>query len=390
MATEPRARTEPPGSAEPAETAERGAPPERAEVVVIGGGVIGLSIAAELAGAGVETVLLERDTPGSGASKATADVLRAYFAGNPVSSAMAVRSLAAYREWDGLPMRPTGYLVLFTDAEQVSEWERQRPAQHDAGVDVELIDAAEARRRNPLIAPNLPLTAAAWSPQAYVSDTAAIVAGFVRAARRAGAGVHSGCRVTDVDTVTGRVGIAGGRSVTAGTVVCAAGAWSAPIARMAGVDLPLAEPVVQELLTAGPLPDAPDIPITLHAASGLLVRRRGEGLLVGMGYPGPDRDDWRDRVRRQLALTYPHLTGAEIGTAFTGVRDASPDRTAFIGRAPGDTPFLYAAGFSGHGLCVAPAAGQIVRDLYLGRDPGIPVAKLDVSRHRTGRRDDDD
>ncbi|MEV4255626.1 FAD-binding oxidoreductase, partial [Spirillospora sp. NPDC049652] len=251
------------------------------------------------------------------------------------------------------------------------------------GVDVELVDPAEARRRNPLISPDLPVVAAAWSPQAYVSDTAAIVAGFARAARQAGAGVFSGCRVTGVDTVTGRVDIEGGRAVTAGTVVCAAGAWSAPIARMAGVDLPLPEPVMQELLTAGPLPGATDIPITLHAASGLLVRRRGEGLLVGMGYPGPDQADWRARVARQLALTYPVLAGARLETAFTGVRDASPDRTAFIGRAPGDTPFLYAAGFSGHGLCVAPAAGQIVRDLYLGRDPGIPVAKLNVSR-RTG------
>ncbi|MEV4253094.1 FAD-dependent oxidoreductase, partial [Spirillospora sp. NPDC049652] len=107
--------------------------PDETEVVVVGGGVIGLSIAAALAGAGVETVLLERDVPGSGASRATADVLRAYFAGNPVSSAMAVRSLAAYREWDGLPLRPAGYLVLFTDAGQIADWERQRPAQHDAG-----------------------------------------------------------------------------------------------------------------------------------------------------------------------------------------------------------------------------------------------------------------
>ncbi|MQY08162.1 NAD(P)/FAD-dependent oxidoreductase [Actinomadura macrotermitis] len=355
--------------------------PARAEAVVVGGGVIGLSIAGRLADAGVDTVLLERDVPGSGASRATADVLRAYFAGDPVGSAMAVRSLAAYRRWDDLPLREVGYLVLFTDPEQIARWREEEPAQRAAGVAVELIGAAEARERNPLIAADLPLLGAAWSPQAYVSDTAAIVAGFVREARRAGALLCSGCPVTAVDAGAGRVEIEDGRTITAGTIVCAAGAWSAPLARMAGVELPLGEPVTQELLAAGPLPGAPEIPITLHAASGLLVRRRGEGLLVGMGYPGPDRAGWRARVGEQLAVTYPDLAGAGLSTAFTGVRDVSPDRTAFIGTAPG---FVYAAGFSGRGLCLAPAAGQIVRDLVLGEDPGVEMAGFAASPQRVG------
>ncbi len=356
--------------------------------MVIGGGVIGLSIAFHLAEAGVDTVLLERATLGSGASRATADVVRAYFAGNPVSSAMAVRSLKAYhafpeRPGAELPLHRVGYLVLFTEQEQVAAFEADLPAQLAAGVRVELIDAREARRLNPLVGGDLPLLAAAWSPQAYVSDTAAIVGGYAEAARRAGVRLRTGCPVTAVDAGGGRVETADG-VITADAVVCAAGAWSAPLARSAGVDLPLTEPVVQELLVTDPLPPMPGIPVTLHAASGLLVRMRGDRLLIGMGYPGPDRDAWRAEVAAQLAVTYPSLAGAGLHTACTGTRDASPDRTAFIGHRPGPPAFLYAAGFSGHGLCNAPAAGELVRDLYLGQDPWLDVATLAATPERVG------
>ncbi|MFE3451833.1 NAD(P)/FAD-dependent oxidoreductase [Nonomuraea sp. NPDC059194] len=359
-----------------------------AQVVVVGGGVIGLSIAYHLAEAGVGTVLLERDALGSGASRATADVVRAYFAGNPVSSALAVRSLAAYRDFAvrpgvELPLRRVGYLVLFTEQDQVSAFEADLPAQRAAGVGVELIDADQARRLNPLIGPELPLLAAAWSAEAYVSDTAAIVGGYAQAARQAGARLRTGVLVTSIDADAGRVETTDG-AVTADAVVCAAGAWSAPLARSAGVELPLTEPIVQELLTTDPLPPMPDIPITLHAASGLLVRLRGDGLLIGMGYPGPDRAGWRRRVAAQLGFVYPSLAGSGLYTAVTGVRDASPDRTAFIGHLPGPPAFLYAAGFSGHGLCNAPAAGELVRDLYLGKDSGLDPAALSARPERVG------
>ncbi|MFI7705017.1 NAD(P)/FAD-dependent oxidoreductase [Nonomuraea sp. NPDC049480] len=357
-------------------------------VAVIGGGVIGLSIAFHLAEAGVETTLLERGALGSGASRATADVVRSYFAGNPVSSALAVRSLEAYHDFPArpgtdLPLRQVGYLVLFTEPEQVTAFQADLPAQREAGVDVGLIGAAEAREHNPLIG-DLPLLAAAYSPQAYVSDTTAIVQAYAEAAARAGATLQTECPVTGLDTRAGRVFTADGE-ITADAIVCAAGAWSASLVRSAGVDMPFIEPIEQELLVTDPLPPGtPDIPVTLHAASGLLVRVRGDRLLIGMGYPGPDREAWRRGVAAQVAVTYPSLAGLALHPAVTGLRDASPDRTAFIGHHPGPPAFLYATGFSGHGLCNAPAAGELVRDLYLDQDPGIDVTALAVGRQRTG------
>jgi sarcosine oxidase subunit beta len=341
--------------------------PGDAEAVIIGGGVIGLSIAARLAEAGVETVLLERGELGSGASRATADVLRAYFAGDPAGSALAVRSLAAYRRLPGgVPMRQVGYLVLFTERGQVAAFEAELPEQRAAGVELELIGTEEARRRNPLV-DEPSLLAAAWSPQAYISDTAAIVRSLAGAAARAGAALHVHCPVTALDVDTGRVGTAAG-TVAAQAIVCAAGAWSPWITAAAGVDLPLTGPAVQELLTTGPMRGIPDIPVTLHAASGLLLRNRDDGLLIGMGPPGLDRDAWLARVRTRLAATYPSVDLSGLRTAVTGPRDAGPARTACIGRRRGPVPFLWATGFSGHGLCQAPAAGELVRDLYLAHD----------------------
>ncbi|SDK63408.1 sarcosine oxidase subunit beta [Nonomuraea maritima] len=357
-------------------------------VVVIGGGVIGLSVAYHLAEAGVEVTLLERGSLGSGASRATADVVRSYFANNAISSALGVRSLDAYRAFPArpgvdLPLRQVGYLVLFTEPAQVTAFEADLPAQHAAGVDVGLIEAEEARKLNPLIG-DIPLLAAAYSPDAYISDTTAIVTAYAWAAERAGAVLRTGCPVTAVDPEAGRVRTAEGE-IGADAVVCAAGAWSGSLLRSAGIDIPLTEPIEQELLTTDPLaPGTPDIPVTLHAASGLLVRLRGDRLLIGMGYPGPDRESWRREVASRVAEVYPCLGGVGLHTAVTGLRDASPDRTAFIGHRPGPPAFLYATGFSGHGLCNAPAAGELVRDLYLDLDPGMDVTALAVSPRRTG------
>ncbi|UBU08726.1 NAD(P)/FAD-dependent oxidoreductase [Nonomuraea gerenzanensis] len=357
-------------------------------VVVIGGGVIGLSIAFHLAEAGQDVTLLERGTLGSGASRATADVVRSYFAGNPVSSSLAVRSLEAYRAFatrpgTPLPLRQVGYLVLFTEPEQLAAFNADLAAQRAAGVDVELIGPDEAREHNPLIG-DLPLLGAAYSPDAYISDTTAIVNAYAQAAELAGAALRTGCPVTAIDPEAGRVQTADGE-ISADAIVCAAGAWSASLVRCAGVDMPLTEPIEQELLTTDPLPPGtPQVPVTLHAASGLLIRNRDDRLLIGMGYPGPDRESWRKDVAVRLAETYPSLAGIGLHTAVTGLRDASPDKTAFIGHQPGPPAFLYATGFSGHGLCNAPAAGELVRDLYLDRDPGMDVTALAVGPTRTG------
>ncbi|MFG2485537.1 NAD(P)/FAD-dependent oxidoreductase [Streptomyces virginiae] len=361
--------------------------PTRTDTLVIGGGVIGTSIACHLAEAGVGTVLVERGTLGSGSSAATAGVVRTYFPGSPLTGSLAVRSLAAYHsfaERTGTPLglQRVGFLVLFTEERQVEDFRREHSAQRAAGVQVELVTAAEAARLNPLLDERSVL-AAAWSPEAYACDPAAIVRGYAAAAQEAGAVLLTDTPVTGIDP-DGRVRTPRG-DVLAETVVCAAGPWSTAVAALGDVHLPVSADPIELLLTdppdTSPATSAATLPMTLHAESGLRIRAWRDRVLVGMGRPGPDesRQAWLGRLSRLLGTVYPALDGIRVHRGWSGALEASPDGGALIGRHP-SRPFFYAAGFSGPGLCQAPAAGEIVRDLLAGKQPWTDPAGLSADR----------
>ncbi|MFF5131629.1 NAD(P)/FAD-dependent oxidoreductase [Streptomyces syringium] len=361
--------------------------PERTDALVIGGGVIGNSIACQLAEAGVGTVLLERGALGSGSSGTTAGVVRTYFPGNALISSLAVRSLAAYHAFTeqtgtDLGFKRIGLLVLFSDEHQVQDFRHTQVAQQAAGVDVELVTAAEAARLNPLIDERT-ILAAAWSPEAYACDPAAIVRGYATAAQQAGAILRTETPVTGIDP-DGRVHTPAG-SIRADTIVCAAGPGAGTVSAMADVRIPVTASPVEMLLTDTP-GSAPRnaLPMTMHPSS-LRIRSWGDRILVGMGRPAPDetRQAWLQRVSHRLGTTYPALAGNSLEHGWSGDLDVSPDGMAFIGRDR-SRPFLYAAGFSGQGLCQAPAAGEIIRDLVLGKKSWIDTAGLSTARCLSG------
>ncbi|WP_079161105.1 NAD(P)/FAD-dependent oxidoreductase [Streptomyces fodineus] len=344
--------------------------PTHTVALVIGGGVVGTSIACHLAEAGVRTVLLERGALGSGASAATAGVVRTFFPGDPHTGGLAARSMTAYhgfakRTGTPLGLKRVGFLVLFTEDHQVEEFRRTQAAQQAAGVDVELVTAAEAVGLNPLLSERA-LLAAAWAPEAYACDPAAIVRGYAAAAQDAGAVLCTETSITGIDP-DGQVHTSTG-SILAETIVCAAGPWSRTVASLAGVELPVTTYPVELLLTDPPATPLATPPMTLHASSGLRIRAWKDRILVGMGRPGPDesREAWLQRLSHQLSTTYPALDGIRLHRGWSGAFDASPNGTALIGRHP-SRPFFYAAGFSGQGLCQAPAAGETIRDLVAGK-----------------------
>jgi sarcosine oxidase, subunit beta len=355
---------------------------ERTEVLVIGGGVIGTSIASQLAEAGVSTVLLERGALGSGSSGTTAGVIRTYFPGSALNGRLAARSLTAYRAFaertgTDLGLRRMGFLALFTEEDQVEDFRRTHADQRAAGVDVELVTAAEAARFNPLVDERT-ILAAAWSPDGYACEPAAIVRGYAAAAQQAGATIRTETTVTGMDPEWLVHTPAG--SIRADTVICACGPWAGTVAALAGVQLPVTTYPIELLLTDAPAGGPRALPMTLHP-SGLRIRSWGDRILVGMGRPdqGESKEAWRQRVSEQLGATYPDLAGHRLEHGWSGDLDVSPDRVAFIGRDPGRR-FLYAAGFSGQGLCQAPAAGEIVRDLVLGKQPWIDTGDLTTAR----------
>ena len=373
--------------------------PSRASVVVVGGGVIGLSTAYHLARAGVtDVVLLERDRLGAGSTCKAAGGVRAQFS-DPVNIELGLRSLAAFERFaqdtgQEIDLQRVGYLFLLDRPEDVATFERNVVVQNRLGVPSRMVDVAEAKRLSPLITTD-GLLAAAWSPSDGHCTPESVVLGYAGAARRAGARIVTGCAVTGVDveaTAVTAVRTTGG-TIRTGTVVCAAGAWSAAVGAMVGVDLPVV-PLRRQILTTGPVPGLdPATPFTIDYATTFYFHREGPGLLVGMSDPEETSgfhvgrsDDWLPRLADAVARRAPAIAGLGVAGGWAGLYEMSPDHNALVGEAAEVDRFLYATGFSGHGFLMGPAVGEVLRDLYLGVPPVVDVSPLDVRRFDAGDR----
>lgn len=365
---------------------------EQADVVIIGGGVIGVSAAFHLAEAGADVLLLERGEFGAGSTCRAAGGVRAQFS-DPVNIELGHRSLGAFERFADRPggeidLQQNGYLFLLDDTDDVLAFERSVALQNELGVPSRMLDIAEARRLAPMIEPD-GLLAAAFSARDGHCTPEAVVQGYVRAARRHGAVLRRQCAVTGIDvadgTITG-VRTAHG-SVATSIVICAAGAWSAGIGDLAGVALPV-RPLRRQILVTEPIADLPaGLPFTIDFGTSFYFHEEGPGLLVGMSDPDEEfgfrthrSDGWLGRLADAVARRAPRLAEVGIAHGWAGLYEVTPDHNALVGEAAGVGRFLYATGFSGHGFLQGPAIGEVLRDLVLGRPPVIDVSGLDVRR----------
>jgi sarcosine oxidase, subunit beta len=372
--------------------------PRRAGVVVVGGGVIGTSIAFHLAEAGVpEVVLIERHELASGSTSKAAGGVRAQFS-DSLNIQLGARSLEAFAAFGARPgheidFRRVGYLFLLSRPADVATFERSVELQNRLGVPSRLLDPGEAARLSPLIDTG-GLLAAAFSPDDGLATPEAVVQGYAAGARRHGAQVVTGCELLEVRVAGGTISalVTSKGVVETPALVCAAGAWSRLVGAMVGVDLPVTPSRRQVLLTE-PLPGLPEhLPMTIDLDSTFYFHREGPGLLMGMSLddepPGfnLDRDDaWIPRLAEAIARRAPSLAEVGVAGGWAGLYEVTPDHNALIGEATGPSRFLYATGFSGHGFLQGPAVGEVVRDLFLGRTPPVDVAPLSVDRFDEGR-----
>lgn len=373
--------------------------PARASVVVIGGGVIGLSTAYHLARAGVrDVVLVERDAFGSGSTSRAAGGVRAMFS-DPVNIELGRRSLEVFGRFgeefgQEIDLHRSGYLFLLSSPSDVATFEEAVALQNSLGVPSRMISAAEAGRLSSLVSLE-GILAAAWSPEDGHCTPESVVLGYAGAARRSGARLVPGCEVTGISVVDGRirsVETSGGPIVT-DTVVCAAGAWSGPVGDLAGVPLPVS-PLRRQILVTEPMPGLdPATPFTIDFATSLYFHLEGPGLLLGMsdpdevpGFSLARTDAWLPRLGEAIARRAPGLAEVGIASGWAGLYEMTPDHNALVGEADGVSRFLYATGFSGHGFLMGPAVGEVMRDLVLGRTPAVDVSGLAVERFAGGVR----
>ncbi|MFI0449298.1 NAD(P)/FAD-dependent oxidoreductase [Actinomadura sp. 6N118] len=365
--------------------------PASADVVVVGGGVMGTSIAFHLAEAGVDVVLIERDELGSGSTCKAAGGVRAQFS-DEVNIQLGARSLEAFGRFGQRPgqeidLHRVGYLFLLSTAEDVAAFEQSVALQNELGVPSRMISVNEAKRLSPLIETD-GLLAATFSPDDGHCTPESVVLGYATGARRHGARVLPHCELLDVEMGDGIRAVRTSRGhIETSAVVCAAGAWSAAIGDMVGVNLPVT-PLRRQIVFTEPMPDLPrPVPMTIDFATTFYFHGEGHGLMLGMSDPDErpgfrlERDDaWLPRLGEAMATRAPSLLEVGVTTGWAGLYEVSPDHNALIGEAPGVSRFLYATGFSGHGFLQGPAIGEIIRDLYLGREPFVDVSPLDARR----------
>jgi sarcosine oxidase subunit beta len=366
--------------------------PDRASVVIVGGGVIGTSAAFHLAEAGVDVVLLERAQLGSGSTCRAAGGVRAQFS-DALNIEIAQRSLRAFRDFARRPgweidFKQVGYLFVLSEEPDVAVFERNVQLQNQYGVPSRILSAARARELCPLLAGD-DILAAAFSPEDGHLAPEAVVQGYAFGARALGAHVRVGCEVLDIASSDGEITdvITTHGAIRTGTVVCAAGAWSRGCGEMVGVDLPVT-PLRRQVLFTEPIAGLPPhLPMTIDFASSFYFHREGPGVLLGMsdpeeqpGFVTETSDDWIPRLIEVAARRAPRIADAGIRGGWAGLYEMTPDHNAIIGEARVVSRFLYATGFSGHGFLQGPAVGEIVRDLVLERQSPIDVGPLSVER----------
>jgi glycine/D-amino acid oxidase-like deaminating enzyme len=367
--------------------------PEHAEVVVVGGGVMGTSVAFHLAEAGVrDVVVLERDTLGSGSSAKPLGGVRATFS-DPGNIQLGLRSLETFERFAGkfstdIGLRQVGYLFLCRSDAEVASVEASTALQQSLGASGRMISPAEAHALNPLIDPAA-LAGASFSPRDGYAEPRKVVAAYATALTSLGGQVHEATTVTGLDTTGGAVSAVhtGRGTIRTGAVVCAAGAWSAQLGAMAGVPLPVA-PVRRQIgfTPAGSSP-FPTVPFTLDLSTTLYFHNYPGGMLLGIsnadepeGFGRTFDDAWVPAFEDSARVVAPGLVGRQLEGGWAGLYENTPDHNAIIGASRRLDGFFYATGFSGHGFLQAPAVGEVVRDLYRGVEPFLDVTPFDVSR----------
>jgi sarcosine oxidase subunit beta len=366
--------------------------PATADAVVVGGGVIGTSIAFHLAEAGVDTCLLERDQLAGGSTSRAAGGIRAQFS-DPLNIAIGLRSIDAFtrfRERPGaeIDLHQVGYLFLLDRREDVATFEASVELQNELGVPSRFVELDDVRALCP-IAGLEGVLAATYCPLDGHASPEAVVQGYAAGARGHGASVLTGCAVTgiavdggairEIETTLG--------TILAGTVVCAAGVWSPELAGAVGLELPV-EPYLREVGFTGPTAGLPErIPLTIDFSTGFYFHREGPGLLFGMadraqppGLDAPTDPAWLEQVMVVAERRLPSLLDMGIAGGWKGYYEVTPDHNALVGESSEVSRFLYATGFSGHGFLQGPAVGEIVRDLVLERAPFVDVAPLSAER----------
>jgi heterotetrameric sarcosine oxidase beta subunit len=370
-----------------------------ADLVIIGGGCMGASVAYHLARRGVtDVILVEREKLlGAGSTGRNAGGVRHQFS-NEANIRLSIESIGVFERFaeevgGELTFHQDGYLFLLSRPASVEQFRRNMELQRRLGVDVSWLAPDEAARLASGV--NMDgVIGATYCARDGITDPNGVTMGFARSAQAAGVTIRRETEVTGIRLEHGRIA---GVETTSGpiatpAIVNAAGPHARLVGAMAGVEIPV-DPYRRHIFIAQPGGGA--VPasfiMVIDFETTFYFHREGAGVLFGMGDPdeGPTFDmtvqwDFLPVVTEIAARRLPALEDAPVSHAWAGLYEVTPDANPIIGEAPDLPGFFLINGFSGHGFQHSPAAGRILADLITGHDPRFDLAPFAPDRFGHG------
>ncbi len=371
--------------------------------MIIGAGIVGSSIAYQLTTNGCKNVvLLEREShQGKGSTGKSMGGVRAQFS-TDASIRMSLFSIPFFRDFEAVIGHPSGYrsqgyLFIATEPRHMNYLCANYERQIAAGLQtVKLVTPAEIVEMVPQVRADDIIGGTFCSTDGFV-DPYSVMTGFTLRAVDQGAKLIRDAQVTAIDCdSTGVTAVTSTQgTIATRTVVCASGAWSAQVAALAGIDLPV-EPLRRMLVPTEPFDKiSHGAPMTIDMTTGFHFRPEGLGLLMAWNDPDekPGFNTTFDRAFIEKILTrgvhrFPVLEEAAVNPsrAWAGLYEMTPDHHPILGAIPQVGGFWVATGFSGHGVMHSPATGKIMADLILkGSTDMIDARLLDYARFAEGR-----
>lgn len=361
-----------------------------ADVVIIGGGIVGISTAYFLSEAGIrDVVVLEQATVGAGATGRAAGVMLAQ-SGSEADLRFQLEAIAVHRRFKdeiGTDLRASGSLLLWRSA-GAAQAARERLGFHaDSGITVGALGPDDLRREFPYLnADDVALathtTADQWAtPLATVERLADAV-------RARGVVIREGCRVIDIETDGNRVQRVATQDggLAAGKVVNAAGAWARDLGELNGVHIPVSPRKRQVFVLEPPRDMPPDSVFIMEEEDDFYCKTRAEGLIIVCGQPPGETldtavewgylDDALSRTERRI----PAARSMPILGAWAGIRPVSPDGRPFLGRAPELEGYYVAGGFGGQGFTQGPLGGRLIAELIATGRPSVDLTPYRLDR----------
>lgn len=371
----------------------------KANIVIVGGGVIGASVAFFLSKAGVKDIVVieKEELLGSASTGLCAGGIRQQF-GTEINTKLCMESVKIFENFKDIVGEPiefiqAGYIFIAVKEDTMNNFHKNVEMQKSLGLDVHILSPAEIKEKVPFV--NIEdLAGGTFCQKDGFADPNEVTQAFASAARSNGVEFYNKVEAAGIKLSGNKINavITNHGEIQTPIVVNAAGAWAQEIAKMINIDLPVL-PYRRQIFITEPFKEIPDIiPMVVDFDSGVYMRKESGGVLMGKADPNevPGINlhvdwDFMTNIVEHALHRIPVLEKATIMRGWAGLYEITPDHHAILGKVPQVEGFILANGFSGHGFMQAPAVGKIISEIILNQKPSIDVSELRYTRFKEGK-----